>query len=128
MTDLLFWFLVSQTVTGLPEMAPGTEVRLVSMDLLTIYASAQVEEGQLSFTGDIKPDSEVRVLILRQNATPQETVEALGQKALFARVSPEGDDILLTFEELDGPLSFGKWLEEERDITLHMPSEGGTGE
>ena len=128
MTDLLFWFLVSQTVTGLPEMAPGTEVRLVSMDLLTIYASAQVEEGQLSFTGEVKPDSEVRVLILRQNATPQETVEALGQKALFARVSPNGTDILLTFEELDGPLSFEKWLEEERDITLHMPSEGGTGE
>ena len=128
MTDLLFWFLVSQTVTGLPEMAPGTEVRLVSMDLLTIYASAQVTEGRLSFTGEVKPDSEVRVLILQQNATPQETVEALGQKALFARVSPEGTDILLTFEELDGPLSFEKWLEEERDITLDMPSEGGTGE
>ena len=120
MIDLLFWFLVSQTIAGLPEMAPGTEVQIVSMDLLTLYASAQVQDEWLVLEGDFEAGSEVQILILQPDATPQETVEALSSKAIIARVSPEADDLLVKFEELEGPLSFQKWLEEERDIFLRL--------
>lgn len=125
MVDLLFWFLVSQTISGLPEMLPGTEVRIVSLDLLTIYATAVVEGHELIFHGDLKADSEVRVLIIVPNATPKEAAEALSSKAMFARVSPDGDDILLQFAELQGPLSFKKWLLEERGIILSIHSSSG---
>ncbi len=130
MADLLFWFLVSQTIASLPDMAPGTVVQLVSSDLLTVYASASVEEHRLVLSGDLQAGSEVRVLIFQPNATPQATVEALGNQALHARIGPAGDDILVEFEELEGPLSFKKWLAEERGIDLFlMPGEGApTGE
>lgn len=118
--DLLFWFLVSQTIAGLPEMSPGTKVQIVSMDLITLYASAQVEDEWLVLEGDFEAGSEVQILILQPDATPQETVEALSSEALSARVSPEADDLLVNFEELEGPLSFKKWLEEERDIFLRL--------
>jgi hypothetical protein len=115
---------VSQTIAGLPDMYPGTEVRVVSMDLITIYASASVENNELVLKGRFTPNAEVRLLILQPDANAQETVEALGNKALHARISPEGDDILLQFAELDGPLSFKQWLGDERHINLELnPSD-----
>ncbi len=125
MADLLFWFLVSQTIAGLPDMPPGTEVRLLSSDLFAVYATAQIEDNQLILEGQLTPNTDIRILILQPNATAGETVEALGSQALFARISPEGDDILVQFEELEGPLSFGKWLLEERGIMLRMIPLGG---
>ncbi len=125
MADLLFWFLVSQTIAGLPDMPPGTEVRLLSTDLFAVYATAQIEDAQLILEGNLTPNEEIRILILQPDATASETVEAVGSQALFARISPEGDDILVQFEELEGPLSFGKWLLEERGIMLRMIPLGG---
>lgn len=125
MTDLLFWFLVSQTVAGLPNMAPGTEVKLVSLDLVTIYARGQVQDNRLVMAGNFAADGDMRLLILQPDASPQATVEALGNQALFAHLNPQGGDILVQFEELDGPLSFKKWLEEERGIALELaPAKG----
>lgn len=122
MIDLLFWFLVSQTLAGLPDMYPGTEVRIVSMDLITIYASGSVSNDELVLVGEIAAGSEVRLLILQPDANAQETIEALGNKALHARISAEGDDILLQFKELEGPLSFRKWLADERNIQFALKS------
>jgi hypothetical protein len=127
MADLLFWFLVSQTIAGLPDMAPGTEVRLVSMDLLAIYASAQIEDESLVLEGVFEPEAEVRVLILQPDASPQQQVAALGNQALYARISAEGDDILVQFAELEGFLSFKKWLKEERGIVLKLIPHEGSG-
>lgn len=106
-------------------MQPGTEVRIVSPDLLSVHAWAQVEDGRLVMQGDITADSEVRILILPPNASEKETVDALGSKSLVAQVSASGQDILVSFEELEGPLSFKKWLEEERGIALQMPQKAG---
>lgn len=127
MVELLFWFLVSQTIAGMPEMAPGTVVQLVSSDLLTVYASAQVEEHRLVLRGPFAPGSEVRVLIFPPNASPTETAEALSSPALYARISGDGEDILVQFAELEGPLSFKKWLAEERGIDLFLIPEHGAG-
>ena len=121
MVELLFWFLVSQTLAGLPDMAPGTEVRLYSTDLFTIYAAAVVEDDRLVFEGAIEPGAEIRLLILSPSSSSDERVEALSDaKALYGRISRDGEDIWLRFDELEGPLSFKKWLLEERGITLQL--------
>lgn len=128
MIDLLFWFLVSQTITGLPEMVPGTEVRVVSTDLLTIHASAQVDDKWLVLEGTFEAGSEVQILILQPDAAPQDASSAASNQALYAKVSPEGDDLLVEFKELEGPLSFSKWLEEERDIFLRLSPVGSSND
>ena len=120
MIDLLFWFLVSQTLSSLPDIYSGTEIRLVSMDLINIYAEAKVENGNLILTGDLEPGQDLRLLILQPDANAQETVEALGNKALHATVSEDGTDLLLKFQELDGPISFKKWLSEERKLEFEL--------
>ncbi|UCH24305.1 MAG: hypothetical protein JSV66_10120 [Trueperaceae bacterium] len=119
---VLVWFLVSQIVSGLPEMSPGTEVRLVSQDLLTIYASARVEEGRLAFSGTIEPDQEVRLLIFPPGVDPQRQGEVLeGASAFPGRVSSQGRDILVRFSDDGDSVSLYDWLGEERGILLVMP-------
>lgn len=126
MSDLLFWFLVSQTIAGLPQMPPGTEVRLVSRDLLTVYASARVEGQRLEFAASMTAGQELRLLVFPPDASDQERAQALsGAQAIPGRVSDNGLDILVQFPELDGPLSLRKWLAEERDIILIMPVPDG---
>jgi hypothetical protein len=119
MADLLFWFLVSQTIAGLPDMAPGTEVRILSEDLMAMYASATVDNNELILEGSFPLETSVKLIILKPNPSPEETVQAAGQ-ALPAMLSPEGDDLYLKFQELEGPLSFKKWLFEERGIVLRV--------
>ena len=125
MIDILFWLLVGQTISGLPAMLPGTEVRVVSSDLLTVYTSAIVEDNNLFFDNVLEPNVEVQILILPPNSDPK-AVNALEGQALHAFISPEGDDIILKFEDMEGGLSFRKWLAEERNIVLHLIPIGGT--
>lgn len=121
MTDLLFWFLVSQTIPGLPAMLPQTEVRVVSQDLLTIFASARVEEDRLVFDAPLTPGLEIRLLIFPPDATDQERAAALsGAQALTGWATTDGD-LQIRFPEVGGPMSFRKWLEEERGIELVLP-------
>jgi hypothetical protein len=120
--DLLFWFLVSQTLAGLPQIPTGTEVRLASRDLLTVYGSARVEGGLLSFSAPLTPNQELRLVIFPPDASDQERAQALaGMQALPGRVTADGLDILVEFPELEGPISLRKWLAEERGIILVMP-------
>lgn len=119
MTELLFWFLVSQTLAGLPTMSAGTEVRVVSPDLLTIYATATVVGTRLEFASALPPGAEVRLLLFPPDASETEVAEALsGAAALRGRVADNGRDLLVSFSEIDGYLSFRKWLREERGVTL----------
>ncbi len=124
MIDILFWFLVGQTISGLPAMLPGTEVRVVSADLLTVYTTAFVVDNNLFFDNVLEPNAEVQILILSPNQDPKE-VNALDGKALHAFISPTGDDILLKFDGMEGSLSFKNWLLEERNIVLHLVPTGG---
>ena len=121
MTDLLFWFLVSQTLAGLPAMDPGTEVRVVSPDLLTIHAVGRVVGAALVFDVAWPANAEIRVLVFPPDATETAVAATLsGATALRGKVSPEGDDLWIAFERTDGFLSFRKWLEEERDLSLRI--------
>ena len=118
----LHLFLVGQLVT-LPALAPGSEVRLVSPDLLRVHASGRLEEGVLRMTGELPPGLELRMLIFPPDAGSDETAAALaGATALTARVSDDGADLRIVPPEGD---PFG-WREalSEQDVRLVLPGEG----
>ena len=118
---------MSQTVTGLPDMAPGTEVRIVAVDLITVYAAATVENDTLAFSTALEPGREIRLLILSPKATDKDAVNNL-DSAPKGSVSPDGGDILLRVDERGSPVSFRSWLLDERGITLVMDAgEGAAG-
>jgi len=110
--------LIAQVVTGLPALPAGTEVRLVSPDLLTVYASARIQGGQLLFETPLPAGTELRLLFFPPNATEAERAAALsGARAVSGRISVDGTDILLQFPESDQLLSLRALL-NERGIAL----------
>jgi len=117
---MVWWFLVAQTLAGLPAMTPGTEVKVVLPDLITVLGSAEVADGRLVFDRPLPTGSEVRLLFIVRGSDPSDTVAAL-RDAPFGRVSPTGDDILVQFANLEQPLSLKRWLAEERNMALIIP-------
>ena len=105
-------------------MAPGTEVRIVAVDLITVYAAATVEDNTLAFSTPLEPGREIRLLILSPKATDRDAVNNL-DSAPKGSISPDGSDILLRFDERGSPVSFRNWLSGERGVTLVMGAGGG---
>ena len=115
-------FLVGQLLLHLPVMPAGTEVRLMSVDLFTVYASAQVERSYLKFKELPPPGTEVRILIFPPDADDASVVEALsGATALKGFVSEAGTDILVVNDQSDEPLSLRALLLQKREIWLDLP-------
>jgi len=115
-------FLIGQLMLHLPVMPAGTEVRLMSVDLFTVYASAQVERAYLKFRELPPPGTEVRILIFPPDADDTALAEALsGATALKGFVSEAGTDILVLFEGEGEPLSLRALLLQEREIWLDLP-------
>jgi len=120
------FLLVAQSVLGLPALPAGTEVRLVSPDLLTVYASARIQDARLTFPTAPAPGTELRLLFFPPDATRAERAAALsGARAISGRISVDGKDILLRFPDSDQPVSLRSLL-EQRDITLAIAP--GTGD
>lgn len=120
--SLVQLFFIIQLALQLPAMTEGTEVRLVSRDLLTVYASATVVGGELVFEEFPAPGTEVRLLIFPPDAGPAEQAEALsGAAALAGAVSTSGDDVLLIDPELEEPVSLTELLLHERNVRLVLP-------
>jgi hypothetical protein len=117
---VIWWVLIAQTLAVLPAMTPGTEVKVVLPDLITVLGSAVVEEGRLVFDRPLPPGSEVRLLFITRDTERGSTAAAL-HDAPFGRVSPTGDDILVQFAGLEAPISLKVWLAEEHGIELVLP-------
>ncbi|MEJ2667520.1 MAG: hypothetical protein P8Z81_10555 [Deinococcales bacterium] len=116
------FFLLAQSIAGLPALPAGTEVRLVSPDLLTVYASAQVHGGTLDFKASPPAGTQLRLLIFPPDATKAERAAALsGTRVITGRISVDGNDILLQFPNHDQPVSLRELL-ASRGITLTLPS------
>ncbi len=114
-------FLIAQTVSGLPALPAGTEVRLVSPDLLTVYASARLENDTLTFVGAPSPGTELRVLIFPPDAGAAARAEALsGARAVPGRVNADGSDILLDLPDRFAPTSLRDLLKEQHGIVLEL--------
>ena len=102
---------LSQVVSGMPSMLPGTHVRIVMPDLMTVIDVAVVENNELVFQANLEPNQSVRLLI---SYSPEEYLVA--PRAL---ISAEGDDILVYFDDANRIVSLRAWL-EERGIRLIM--------
>lgn len=119
-TDLLFGFLIAQTVAGLPAFPVGTELRLVSPDLLTVYSSGRVTEGgHVVIDLPLDAGTELRLLVFPPDATDADKAEVLsGARAIYARVADDRADLIVRFPDVDAPVSLRAWLRDERGIEL----------
>ncbi len=118
---VLFGFLLGVSLADLPTFAAGTELRVVSPDLLTLYSSGRVEDGNLMIDLPLDVGTEVRLLVFGPDADDTEIALALaGGTALYGHVAEDRADILLRVGDLDEPLSLRTWLLEEHGITLVM--------
>ena len=118
------FLLIGQMLAVLPAVPEGTEVRLVSTDLMTIYASATVTAGELVFVDFPPAGTEVRVLIFPPDAAPDEVVETLSSaRALVGRISADGTDVLLTEPENLEPLSLRELLAREHNVMLDIEED-----
>ncbi len=121
MGEALLWIILSAGLAQLPALPAGTELRVVSPDLLTVYSSGRVEDGQLKIDLPLDVGTEVRVLVFGPDASDEEVALALsGGTALHGQVAEDRADILLHLPEHDEPLSLRRWLLEEHGITLVM--------
>lgn len=120
MSGLLFWFLLGQAASLLPAFPVGTELRLVSPDLLTVYSSGRVtEDRRLVVDLPLDAGTELRLLVFPPEATPEETAEALSPaRALFGRVADDSADVWVRLPDRAEPVSLRRWLADERDIVL----------
>jgi hypothetical protein len=117
--------LVAQSVLGVPALPVGTEVRLVSPDLLTVYASARLQDSQLVFQTAPAAGTQLRLLFFPPDATQAERAAALsGARAISGRISVDGKDILLVFPESDQPVSLRALLAQRGIALAVQPGEG----
>lgn len=118
------FLLMGQLLAVLPALPDGTELRLVSTDLLTVYASASVHDGELVFAEFPPPGTEIRIIIFPADGTPAERVESLhAARALLGRISNDGTDVLLTEPESLEPLSLRELLLRERNVSLSVAGQ-----
>lgn len=119
MTALLLWFLLGQTLGGLPAMEPGTSVWLMSPDLLTVYARAEVVEGELRFDARVEPGTPIRVSIFPPGlAAADRSANAEAATFLDGRVSDDGSDVIVRLVDREDPLSLRDWLARQRGLAL----------
>ncbi len=120
--SLAHLFLLGQVALQLPMMPAGTEVRLMSVDLFTVYSSARVDDRRLRFRELPAPGTPVQILIFPPDADDASRAAALsGATALKGRVSDAGTDILVIYPGSSEPLSLRALLLEEREIWLDLP-------
>lgn len=118
------FLLVGQLLAVLPAMPEGTELRIVSTDLMTVYASASVHGGELLFDELPAPGTEVRIIIFPPDGSPADRVASLeAARALVGRISAAGDDVLLTEPRALEPLSLRELLLRERNVALRLAGQ-----
>lgn len=119
------WFAVAQAAL-LPALVPGTEVRLVSPDLIEVYAYGTVQRGLLVLEGaQVVPGTEVRLLILPPDADAPARAAAAVASGADGAPAPRGrvaaEDVLV---EVGGaePRSLRALLAEQ-GIEVRWPGE-----
>ena len=118
------FLLMGQLLAVLPALPDGTELRIVSTDLLTVYASASVDGGELVFAEFPPPGTEIRIIIFPADGSAAERVDSLhAARALLGRISDDGTDVLLTEPESLEPLSLRELLLRERDVSMRLAGQ-----
>ena len=105
-----------------PGFAAGSEVRLVSHDLLSLYAVGSVNaELQLVFDTPIQDGLAVRLVHFPPGADDVQRAAALAPgNALFGVVRAAGPDILSDLDPAVGVVSLRQFLEGAFGATLRL--------
>lgn len=116
----LLAFVLAQAAPALPAFPVGTELRLVSPDLLTVYSSGRVTpDGQLVVDLPLDAGTAVRLLVFPPQASDAEVAAALaGANAITGRVAGDRADLIVRFPGATADVSLRAWLLEERGIAL----------
>ena len=118
---MLLWFVLSLATAELPAFTAGTELRVVSPDLLTVYSSGRVQDDLLTIDLPLDPGVEVRLLVFAPDASDEEVAVALSMgAAIYARVALDQADLLIHVSDRVEPLSLREWLADEHAIELVM--------
>lgn len=120
MFGVVVGFLLAQAATWSPAFPVGTELRLVSPDLLTVYSSGRVtEDGHLVVDLPLDAGTEVRLLVFPPDASDRDVAEALsGARTVTGRVASDRADLLVRFPDAAEAVSLRAYLAEEHDILL----------
>ncbi|MDZ7800961.1 MAG: hypothetical protein U5K81_09255 [Trueperaceae bacterium] len=94
MSTILPWFLIAQAAM-FPQLAPGSEVQVVSPDLVRVYAHGVLEGSVLTLEGATLPaGGEVRVLVFPPDADAEESAAVMsGARAVRGRMTAGGDGL-----------------------------------
>jgi hypothetical protein len=117
---LLLSLVLAQAALILPTFEPGSELRFVSPDLLTVYASGSVsEERELRIDLPLAAGTELRLVIFPPDADDAAKAEALAPaNRHLGRVADDRNDIDVRFAGSEGSLSLRSFLQEEHGVRL----------
>ncbi|CAN5821348.1 hypothetical protein BH23DEI1_BH23DEI1_06750 [soil metagenome] len=113
------WFVLGGSFVGLPMFEAGTELRLVSPDLLTVYSSGRVVDDQLVIDLPLDASMEIRLLVFPPDASDAVIAEVLsGAAAIHGQVADDRSDIMVRFANVEDAVSLRAWLMDERGVRL----------
>lgn len=109
-------------------LTEGSEVRLVSPDLTTVYSTAKIENDRLQFESFPPPGADIRVIVFPPDsvrATPSsgeaQRAMSTSPRAFRGVVTVTHDDILVYVN--NQLTSFRLTLDEEYGVSLGVLSE-----
>jgi hypothetical protein len=116
----LLSLVLAQAALILPLFGPGSELRFVSPDLLSVYASGSVSEDlELRIDLPLAAGTEVRLVIFPPNADDAAMAEALAPASRhLGRVAEDRNDIDVLFAGAEGVVSLRAYLQEEYGVRL----------
>lgn len=116
-------FMLSQSLSALPALVPGTTVMVVADDLRTIYSRGVVEGNTLRFDAPLPAGSAVQLLFYPPAAagSAAEAGATDGLQSLRASAEADGRDLLVL--EGSSAVSFRQWLSDRHGIVLLLPGD-----
>ena len=117
---LLLSLVLAQAALLLPSFAPGSELRLVSPDLLTVYASGSVSDSlELRIDLPLAAGTEVRLVVFPPDADDAAKADALAPaNRHLGRGADDRNDIDVLFAGMEEPVSLRSHLEMEHGVRL----------
>jgi hypothetical protein len=116
--------LLGQAPTSPPTIETGSEVRFVSLDLLTVFATGRVAHGLLKIVGALEPGQHLRLLIFPANANDEERGQTVSLVSAFTGVvSSNGENILIFFPDDQEPTLFREWLQRKYGLGMTIQNK-----
>jgi len=122
---LLLTLLLAQAAIFLPGFEPGSELRLVSPDLLTVYASGSVSETrELRLDLPLAAGTLLRLVVFEVGSDDAAKAAALAPDRIhLGRVAEDRSDIDVRFAGTEEAVSLRTFLREVHRVQLILVIE-----